>query len=443
MLTVSPSDFTLSPASGPTALLDWALSGNGQQVLDHGQCAASLLPRDDDVVLVLPPRALSWHRLSVPKVAQARLRAVLDGLLEDQVLSDTAELHFALEPGGRPGHTVWVAACNKTWLRSWLQALEAAGRPVSRVVPALWPLAHAGTAGQETPVLHWAHDEGNQAWLATASAQGVACTPLPEDAPNASAAEPAFTAPPAQAIGLPAASSSAASATAMRTEQAVPTPEPSPDTQRWLADPAVAALAERVLRQRFELVARPAWLLRCALSDWNLAQFDLSLSSGARHTQRLRQTLRRWSTAPAWRPARWGLATLLVVQLLGLNAAAWSERRALDAKQQAVRQTLQQSFPQIILVLDAPLQMQRELQRLQQASGVLAPTDLEHQLGALAQAAEPGLPMPASVAYADGTTRLGAFSASDAQRQALQQSLQRSGWLARFEGAELNLQPGR
>ena len=35
MLTVTPSDFTLASASGPTALLDWATTaGNGQQVLD-------------------------------------------------------------------------------------------------------------------------------------------------------------------------------------------------------------------------------------------------------------------------------------------------------------------------------------------------------------------------------------------------------------------------
>ncbi|MDP2096069.1 MAG: type II secretion system protein GspL, partial [Hydrogenophaga sp.] len=101
MLILTPSDFSVAPASGPTALLDWATSTDGQQVLDHGLCAASLLPRDDDVVLVLPPRAVSWHRLALPKVASAKLRAVLDGLLEDRVLSDTTELHYALEPGGK------------------------------------------------------------------------------------------------------------------------------------------------------------------------------------------------------------------------------------------------------------------------------------------------------------------------------------------------------
>jgi general secretion pathway protein L len=270
-------------------------------------------------------------------------------------------------------------------------------------------------------VLHWAHDEGNQAWLASANEQGVACTPLPEDAPNVHAQATSGTATPTEAV----------------------TAQATLHTDRWLADPAVAALAERVLGQRFELVPRADWLLRCTQSDWNLAQFDLSLSTRARRTQRLRQTLRRWRTAPAWRPARWGLAALLVVQLLGINAAAWSERRSLESKQLAVRQSLQQAFPQVTLVLDAPLQMQRELQRLQQASGVPAPTDLEHQLGALAQAAEPGLPMPAAVVFADGASRLGGFGATETQLQALQQALARNGWRARLDGNELQLQAGR
>ena len=105
MLIITPSDFSLAPAAGATAALAWATSANGQQVSDHGTCGASLLPTDDDVVLVLPVRAVSWHRLTVPKVAASRLRAVLDGLLEERVLADTTELHFALEPGGRAGQT--------------------------------------------------------------------------------------------------------------------------------------------------------------------------------------------------------------------------------------------------------------------------------------------------------------------------------------------------
>lgn len=427
MLIITPSGFSVAPASGPAAMLDWASSTHGQQVLDHGQCAASLLPRDDDVVLVLPPRMVSWHRLSLPKVANAKLRAVLDGLLEDRVLSDTAELHYALEPGGHSGQTVWVAACHKGWLLSWLQALEAAGRPVSRIAPSLWPLAPLEAPGAATgdgahpaPTLHWAHDEGDQIWLATANPLGVHCTPL-HDHRSGSVGDSASG-------GLMANTGSALAS--------------NPETTRWLADPSVAALAERSLNQRFELLPRPLWLLRCAQSDWNLAQFDLSLSPGARRGHRLRQALRRWRSAPAWRPARWGLATLIAVQLVGLNAAAWSERKALDAKQLAMHQTLRQSFPQVTLVLDAPLQMRRELARLQQASGTLSAGDLETLLGALAQASPGAVPAPASIGYTPGEGRFSGWRASEDPLHALQQALERNGWRVKFDGNELTLQPG-
>lgn len=422
VLILTPADFSVAPATGPAASLDWARSVNGETVTDNGQSAASLLPRDDDVVLVLPPRAVSWHRVALPKVGGARLRAVLDGLLEDRLLTDTAEMHFALEPGGRAGQTVWIAACERLWLRGWLGALEAAGRPVARIVPALWPLAPQDGA---TPTLHWAHDEGNQAWLASASPLGVRCTPL-DDSAQRGLGESALGG------GLP----SAVGGIAQELLNA------DPAATRLLADPAVAGLAERVLDQRFNLIAQPAWLLQCAQSDWNLAQFDLSLSAGARRGQRLRQTLRRLRSAPDWRPARWGLGALVAVQLLGLNLAAWSERNSLNAKQRAVTQTLQQTFPQVTLVLDAPVQMQRELSRLQQASGQLSGGDLEALLGALAQNTPMAGAAPTRLVFATGELRAGGWPLDEAGLGEVQGALERSGWRVRSDGAELTLQAG-
>jgi len=421
VLILTPADFSVAPASGPAAVLDWASSVNGEAVTDNGQSAASLLPRDDDVVLVLPPRAVSWHRMAVPKVGGARLRAVLDGLLEDRLLTDTADMHFALEPGGRAGQTVWIAACERLWLRGWLQALEAAGRPVARIVPALWPLAPLDGA---MPTLHWAHDEGNQVWLASASPLGVRCTPL-EDSGQSGLGESAFG-------GL----SSAAGSIANELLNA------DPATTRLLADPAVAGLAEHAFNQRFDLIAKPAWLLQCAQSDWNLAQFDLSLSAGARRGQRLRQTLRRLRSAPDWRPARWGLGALVAVQLLGLNLAAWSERNSISVKQQAVTQTLQQTFPQVTLVLDAPVQMQRELSRLQQASGQLSGSDLETLLGALAQNTPMDGAAPSSLGFTTGELSAGGWPLDEAGLGEVQGALERSGWRVRSEGGELTLQTG-
>ncbi|MBA4264405.1 MAG: general secretion pathway protein GspL [Comamonadaceae bacterium] len=430
MLIVTASDFSVAPTAGPSAMVDWALSADGEMVLDHGQCAASLLPRDADVVLVLPPRAVSWHRVTLPKVPQAKLRAVLDGLLEERVLSDISELHFALEPGGRSGQTVWVAACAKAWLQSWLQALEGVGRPVSRIVPSLWPLtpltpatdALGADLGAE-PTLHWAHDEGEQVWLATSCPLGVRCTPLRESA-NSTFGESAFGGLTPGSAGPP-----------------VDIATSDPGTTRWLADPSVAAMAERALNQRFDLVSRPSWLLQCAFSDWNLAQFDLSLSSGARRGQRWRRTARRWRSSPAFRAARWGLAALVAVQLVGLNVTAWAERNAIEAKKVAVRQTLQQTFPHVSLVLDAPIQMQRELSQLLKISGTLSPGDLENQLGVIAQSSPEPRPFPTTIAYSDNEGRFGAWRGSEDSLNALIQSMERVGWQVRIEGGDMFVRP--
>ncbi len=430
MLILTPAHFSVATEPGPTALLDWVGSALGQQVAEHGQCAVSLLPRDDDVVLVLPPRAVSWHQLALPKVAAGKLRAVLDGMLEERLLGDTEQLHFALEPGGRPGRTVWVAACHKAWLQGWLRTLEAAGRPVTRIVPALAPLGQgtpqdAGPTDTPADVIHWAHMGAERPWLASASAHGVSCIPLRESAtggpnePGPGAAGPDATTTGPGVPGLH--------------------PETPPAQARWMADPAVVALAEQALGQRFELVPLSSWLLRSSQTSWNLAQFDLSLSSSSRRQQRWLQSLRQWRSAPAWRPARWGLAALVAMQLIGLNATAWYERRSLDRKEQAVRQTLQQTFPKVTLVLDAPLQMQRELASLLQANGALSAGDLEALLGALAQSSTGAPIAPRSIEFTPGEARFAAWSAPEEQLRQLQQTLERNGWRAALDGDVLTL----
>ena len=412
MLILTPSAFSLNSAGTPSVALDWASSANGQQVDRHGTCAPGLLPADPDVVLVLPPLAVSWHRVDLPKIPASRLRAALDGLLEEQLLNDCADLHFALAPGARAGQTIWVAACHKAWLKGWLLSLEEAGHHASRIVPSLWPkTAVEGATETETGISHWAHMQSGQPWLASASALGVCCVPL------GSASDPGSLLQPAQADGSAPA--------------------------RWMSEPGTAGQAEGLLDQRFELVSQPDWLLLCVQSGWNLAQFDLRLSGSARQSQRWRQVWRDWRSAPAWRPARWGLGALVAAQLLGINAAAWQERRSLAQKQAAVQQTLKGAFPNVGLVLNAPLQMRRELTQLQQAGGQLAMQDLEAMLNALALAGAEQPLVVDKIRY-DGTTAyFDAGAAATTLGPALQDSLQRGGWKVLRENDELGLTPGQ
>lgn len=400
MLILCP---TLPSASVSDAPFDWVRSASGRVADEHGQSPVALLPADAEVVLVVPALALSWHRVNLPKVPAKRVRAVLEGLLEEQVLQEVTELHLALQAGARPGQTAWVCACDRPWLKSLLERLEAAGRPVSRIVPAFWP-DHAGGAG----TVHHAFQAAGVPWLASSTPEGVALLPLSP-----------LSGPPSWS-GL-----------AMATEP--PTAQDGPGAT-WLADPAVIGLAEDRLAQRFAPLPATEHLLRCAASPWNLAQFDLSLSSSARMGQRWRQHWRSLANAPEWRPTRWGLVALVVACLGGLNTAAWLERRALDSKAAAIEQTLRESFAQVSVVLDAPVQMQQELRRLRSATGALGPQDLEALLGAVGRSLPAELAPPTRLSYDGRALVLGGWSGSAQALDALRGALVSQGLDVRVDG---------
>ena len=147
---------------GPPGVYAYVTSQDGLTVARHGSgVAATLLPpagRGVEVVAIAPAARLAWQRVALPKgvgPGSARLRPALEGLLEDRLLEDAARLHFALEPSARGGGgECWVALCDRAWLKAHLSALEAAQRPVSRIVPEAAPqdgpvsLLITGTADQ-------------------------------------------------------------------------------------------------------------------------------------------------------------------------------------------------------------------------------------------------------------------------------------------------------
>lgn len=410
MLLLSPQDLSPSRLSSPAAAWAWARSKDGLQLLDHGNGPLGCLPSDGERVLVLPPRCLSWHRVQLPQVATAKRRAVLQGLLEERLLQEPERLHFAL-PAQVSSGWVWVAVCERAPLAAALAALQQAGLPISRITPSAWPLDHTG-AEPPAPWLWWHHQDGN-AWLAAAGPLGVACLPWPQDPGHGGDARLA------PLLGQ-----------VIHTEPNAP--PVAPDAH---ADPALAAVAEQSLGQPVALLSPAQALLRSGQSGWNLAQFDFSLSPAARRWQRWQQGWRALRNGPAWAGVRWGLAGLLLVQLLGLNAAAWQEQRLLQAKAQASQALLRQHFPNIGVVLNAPLQMQRELALLQHNSGQAGRGDAETLLSAWGQAeANTGQrAVLKGIRYQSGSAQFEAAADQDLGPQ--QAALQALGWRADIPSA--------
>ena len=381
----------------------YTLSQDGHQPTRHGRATAALLPATGraagELVALVPAQALSWQRVQLPPgvaLNGPRMRAVLEGLLEDQLLDEPAQLHFALAPGAAAGASTWVAVCNRTWLRDALQALEAAGRPVARVVPEMAP-------GASTLAIHF---------TGTPEAPLVLATGLP---------------PEGAVAVLPLAPAALALLPAQAQED-----EPIAAT----SESAVASLAEQTLGRPVALVSASERALQAARGNWDLAQFDLASSGRTRAMRKAGGLLGALLQAPQWRAARWAGAVLILAQVVGLNAWAWQERTALANKEAAVRNTLTAAFPQVKVVVDGPLQMERELALLRQASGALAVGDLEPMLAAAGSAlAAQGSAI--AIDYSPGALQLRGLAVSPEIQAAASNALQAQGYRLSSENDSL------
>jgi general secretion pathway protein L len=141
----------------------------------------------------------------------------------------------------------------------------------------------------------------------------------------------------------------------------------------------------------------------------------------------MRDSWRKFLT-PAWRPLRYGLITLVVVQLLGLNLWAAHQSSAISARRQAMVTVVQTAYPQVRAVLDAPAQMQRETDTLRAAAGRPGETDFEPMLQAAAAAWPPDRPPVETLKYEPGKLTLAAAGWSPPQVDQFRNQLTPAGW---------------
>jgi len=392
--------------------LEYVVTSDGVQVVAASSAPLALLPgagaasagRVNETVLLISAAQLSWHAVQLPKGATSsaqRLRAVLEGLLEDQLLDEPASLHFALAPPSAKAAKTWVAVCDKAWLRGALQALEAQGITPARIVPESVPesvfesVLESAPSGQAA-TLHAVQHEGQPVLIHT-SASGVACWPL----------QPS---------------------TVSRLNW--------PHNAALYAEPAVAAQAEVMFSRSVTLQTRAERVLAACQNDWDLAQFDLINDQRSRSLRRLDKAWRALLQAPRWRAARWSLLALILINLVGLNVRAGVERAALQAQRKAIEAVLTSTFTQTQVVVDALAQMQRALADLQQRSGVLGVQDLESLLDAWAHAA-PQARAPSALDFANGELRLHGLTLAPPELAQATQSLRAQGYLLHATGTDL------
>lgn len=384
--------------------LDYVLSADGSTAIAQSSAPPAVLPPADELVAMVPATQLSWHQVTLPKgvlprgfksdSGAERLRAVLDGSLEERLLDDPAQLHFALEPGAQTDVPVWVAVCARAWLRAALQALEQAGRPVARVVPEFAP--------GSMPDILYVMGSPEQALVVSTARGGVAVWPL---------------------------------------SGAVVTLLDWPQEQAVVAEPAVVAVAEQLLQRTVTLQPSAQRSLQAAQTTWDLAQFEFMNSGRSRFLKRGTAALQRFLNAPAWRAARFSLVALLAVNLLGLNAWAWKERTQVKTQRQAVQAVLTDTFPSVRVVVDAPLQMAREVAALQQSSGDMTGRDLETILNVFSAVA-PANTAATAIEFRAGELRMRGLSLSPEDRDQLSFKLKAQGYTARQDGDQMVVKQG-
>lgn len=397
---------TLTQAPPDTAALyNYVLTPEGSTVQAQSCAPLALLPLTcEEVIVLIPARYLSWHQVQLPpgtlgkrlfqEGGAARLRVVLAGLLEDRLLDDTEQLHFALAPQARTEVPVWVAVCERSWLHAHLQALEQAGLRVNHIKPEFEP-----DATDETLSIM---GEPEAAHMTFTNRGGVAVWPV-----------------------------SAASVALLNW----------PEDHRIVAEPAVAALAEHLFKRTVTLQQSAQRSLQALQSPWDLAQFELVNSSRARTWKRCCTEFSSFWRAPRWRAARVALLALVVINLAGLQAWAWQEKTGLLAQRTATREVLTNTFPHVRVVVDAPIQMAREVAALHQASGVATGRDLEAMMNAL-MAAAPATTVPEALDFTVGELRLKGLALKPEELSELAFKLTPQGYAVSIEDDRLVMRQG-
>jgi general secretion pathway protein L len=107
----------------------------GAKGVDSGETPIALLPKASAVDLVFDTSDVFVAAVDAPRMPEAKLRLALPNLLEERLLSDPADCHFAFTPQARSGTTTTIASAPKLpvavidrgLLTSALDALSEAG----------------------------------------------------------------------------------------------------------------------------------------------------------------------------------------------------------------------------------------------------------------------------------------------------------------------------
>lgn len=387
----------LLPSSHSTSQVihGWRLTAEGAAEVEIVPVDALDKYKGMQCVLVVPASALSWPKVRLPAGlklhANKRLLPVLQGLVEEALLQEAEAMHLALPPHAAIDEAFCAAACLQDWLAQWLQAFEKAGAKVARVIPEFAPDVMGDAL--------WTTGAGHDIWVC--GMQGGVPVTLPLDS-----AEQFFT-----------------------TNQPV---KALPATYE--------AVSHAFGADRVELLTEQVWLQDKLQTQWNLAQHGLAGNWLERVRRNATAAAQTFFHAPHWRAARLACMTAAIGGAILLNVQAWRQQQALHTLSESISTTAKQTFPRLQVLIDPPLQMQRELQRLRRERGVLDAADFEPMASAAGAALHALNVQVSSVQFSRGQLVLEGISSS--HLTALKDNLATSGYVVEMDGKSMRIREG-
>ncbi|SAK42304.1 type II secretion system protein L [Caballeronia hypogeia] len=365
----------------PFLLLD--KRGEPQRI---GRSALGLLPRANATVLIVAARDTLLLAASVPPLKGPRLRQALPNVVEDQLIQDPQTCHIAVDPVELADGKRVVAVIDRGWFRFVVGAFAGAGHRNVKAVPAMRCLPLPVAAPVEPA------EEGEQPQAPptpfVASLLGHVVSTAPALIGEMAAPSPAAVVPRieiaiargeraalGEGLALPADSIEPTLAALAGDHPAtiytlVDLPGDEPRLAGTRNVPGVAG-AEPIA---FEALARNALASRLDLCQFEFAAQPWRLD---------RATMRRLRVPIAL------VAASVVVSVIGVNVQWLQLARQRDAIRAQETELLLNAFPKTTVVLDAPDQMTRNLDRLRTASGELSPSDFLSLADGLARSLGP------------------------------------------------------
>jgi len=322
------------PDVEPAASLPWCRLGPRGEWLDAGSATLANLPRAEACELIIPAELVLLTHATLPRGSRQKMRQMLPYAIEDKLVTEPDAVHVAAGPTLADGQTA-LAVIDKAWLTRVLARLKEAGlRPRNA-----WPETLLPELPADGWVMVW---DGRGGFLRSGAQSGMSLD-------GGSSAQP----PAALALSVAQARETATLPHHLLLrlrEGASP-----PDVEAW----------SHALGMTVEVGVEWAPLRHPDVihGGIDLLQGAFAASGGAGDWwPRLRLPLI--------------LAGLIALLQVGATTTEWLLlSREKQLLQVAMEKSFRGAFPDARVVVNAPLQMQRNLAELRGAAGQISPLD--------------------------------------------------------------------